>query len=47
MEDKRLKMEPRRVYRSVVADSHDFDKEQDLESKPGPQQSEKLDSDPH
>jgi hypothetical protein len=41
----RLKMEPWRVYRTVVADSNHFDKEQDLD--PDPHYSEKLDPDPH
>jgi hypothetical protein len=38
----RLNMEPRRVYRPVVADSHHFDEEQD----PYPHESEKLNPDP-
>ncbi len=39
----RLKMEPRRVCRPVVADLHHFDEEQD----PDPHQSEKSGPDPH
>ncbi len=39
----RLKMEPRRVCRPVVADLHHFDEEQD----PVPHQSEKSCQDPH
>ncbi len=39
----RLKMEPRRVCRTVVADLHHFDEEQD----PDPHQSEKSGPDPH
>ncbi len=38
------KMEPWRVYRPVVADSHNFDEEQDLD--PDPHENEKLDLDP-
>jgi hypothetical protein len=42
MEPWRLKMEPWRACKPVVADSHDFDEEQD----PNPHQSEKPDLDP-
>ncbi len=43
MEAWRLKIEPWRVCKQVVADSHHFDEEQDLD----PHQSEKLNPDPH
>jgi hypothetical protein len=43
MEAWRLKMEPWRFYRPVVADSHYFEEELDLD----PHWSEKLDPDPH
>jgi hypothetical protein len=39
----RLKMEPVRVCRSVIVDSHHIDEEED----PDPHQSEKSDPDPH
>jgi hypothetical protein len=38
-------MDPSRVYRPVVADSHHLDAEQDLD--PGRHYSEKLDPDVH
>jgi hypothetical protein len=41
LEPRGLKIEPRRVYRPVVADSHHFEEEQDS----GRHQSEKLDPD--
>jgi hypothetical protein len=53
MEAWRLKMEPWRVCRQVVADSHHFVEEQDPDphqsekSDQDPQLSEKLDPDPH
>jgi hypothetical protein len=37
------KIEPWRVYRPVVADSHPFDEEQDPYTDPDPHLSEKLD----
>ncbi len=39
-------MEPLRVYRPVVADSHHVDDEQDTDQDPDPL-SDKLDPDPH
>jgi hypothetical protein len=39
----RLEMEPKRVYRPVLVDSHHFDEELD----PDPHKSEKLDPDPY
>jgi hypothetical protein len=47
MEAWRLKIESCRVYRTVVADSHHLDEEQDVD--PEPQGTEKLDliHDPH
>jgi hypothetical protein len=45
MEAWRIKMEPWRVCRTVVADSHHFDEEQDPD--PDPHLSEKLDPDLH
>ncbi len=53
MEAWRLKMEPLRVSRPVVADSNHFDEEQDPDSHwsekfdPDPHYSEKLDQIPH
>ncbi len=44
MEAWRLKMEPRRVYKLVVADSHHFGGKQDLDTDP--HSSEKLNPDP-
>jgi hypothetical protein len=45
MEAWRIKMEPWRFCRPIVADSHRFDEVQDPD--PDPQKSEKLDPDPH
>ncbi len=41
------KMEPLRVYRPEVADSHHVDDEQDTDQDPDTHLSEKLDPDPH
>jgi hypothetical protein len=41
----RLTIEPWRVYRPAVEDSHHFDKDPDLDRDP--YRSEKLDPDPH
>jgi hypothetical protein len=40
-------MDPWRVCRTVVADSHHFDEEEEQDPYPGPLYSEELDPDPH
>ncbi len=47
MEAWRLEIEPRRVYNLVVADSHHFDEEQDLDKDPHSSEKINPDPDPH